>query len=229
MVCLTSSRAYVRLFIGLLLLSSLLLPRALPARPLTSSELSRLTTQMQSDNPKQRINTAMQLGYAHDPQAAEVLLTACHDSDAGVREAVVNALALTNSVKIFAPLREMASDAEPRVRVAVARALGSCIQLYYWVPGLPNYTNWANVYKNPQSVAADIREKGQAAFKQVGWAENIATLLGMLNDTDIRVRLDAALSLYSYGDQRGVPSLYEGMQLPDKEARLYYTRMIANN
>lgn len=213
MMCLTSPRAGVGLLLLLLFCSSL--SPCVHADPLSAEEFTRVTAQLQDKDPAVRVAAVAKLG--RNQKTVDLLFPLLQDDSPNVRAAACGVLGLTCDVRVLEPLRMMLEDDNALVRAAAAHALGGLAQLGNWVHNLPE--RWEVAYFNSRYADADTSTKMQAVFQQVGWEQTHTALVKLLADHDPLVRVNAAVSLQQFRDERAQPYLAEAMTVADPQLR----------
>lgn len=151
-----------------------------------------LLRQLRSEDPNERCLAARLLGLLHDPAAEGALLAATRDDDWAVRRDAVEALGQIRGGRSAAHLEGLIDDPQPRVRIAVARALAE----------LGRTERLAEALSTESEI--EVRLHLVEALARGGSPAGLAALRQALEDDSEMVRVVAATVLVERGDPRGV-------------------------
>ena len=155
-------------------------------------------TNVQADSKKQR-----------DPRAIDALIEALKDSDKGVRETAMAALAHVRDPRVFDPLVGALRDSSADIREQAAFGLGQLRDRRAIAP-------LAQALKDENS---DVREQAVFALGQLRAVETIDSLMIALRDSDKDVREQAAFALGQIRDSRAVDPLTSALKDENSDVR----------
>ncbi len=179
--------------------------------------------QLKSSNPEVRARAAKSLGAAKQKKAVPSLIRNLEDGNAGVRLAVIEALAAIGHPASAEPLalalanvpkaagsrpRPLERNAEDEEYRALAKALAAI--------GPPAANPLLRLLSSDDS---ELRRWAAVALGEIGDQKAVDPLLGMLEDSRSEVRKAASLALGEIGDVRAVPGLVQALANRDLETR----------
>ncbi len=143
--------------------------------------------------------------------ALPALLTVLRDANESrhVRVWAAYDLVGTKSVVVLPALRELLSNADPKLRSTGVKALAGYDEARPWILERLNDTD------------SDVIVAAIGALKRFGGAEFVAGLCVALRHPDRNVRWEAARTLIDVGNATAVPALLESLEDKDENVRMF--------
>jgi hypothetical protein len=165
---------------------------------------------LESRHVRVRIAGAHGLGHEEEREHRAALERVIRDDDAGVREAVVEALGEIQSALSAPVLAGALGDRERRVRIAAAHALGNLDELHAAPTALV------------RAAESDDEELAEAAINALAEIHDPATidvLIGRLSHQSRDIRRRVVEALGNIGSAKAVPGLMRALNDRDPEVR----------
>ena len=154
-------------------------------------------------------------GFQNDPLALRVALKALQDPKLSTRRLAVEMLTRMNATAAVPALITALTDSEASVRSASLRALGD----------LKANEATASIYAGLEDEDYDVRLAGLIALRQIEARADLGdpeVLVGLLDETNIRIRLNAAAALVTlaHREDLGLAVLMESLGQADAQQRV---------
>ena len=159
-------------------------------------------------------------GIKNDPFAVSVAVQSLHDSKSTTRRLAAEILSKMSAVSAIPALIKVLPDSDVNVRCAVIRALGS----------LRAEAALEDILSCLDNRDSDVRISALSALPQIAKSADqilLTKLEGLLRDSNINVRMQAALTLAKFGlVERGAPVLIDQLNHGELTCQLLALEML---
>ncbi len=170
-------------------------------------------------HPRVRATAVATLGRLDAKKYSEVILPLLEDPDARVRSNSIEALAAAREPKLLEKLRPLLQDASTRPRVNTVLTIAA-------TQGVSAALEWMPLISSLARGDADSRASAAYALGRLPLEPSMDLLAKLLDDSELRIRCEAAQALGRIGSPRIIPALIEALSGP-ADLRHYARRAIA--